>query len=215
MFSKSPSDSVTALCPPTGIAVKDIRNELEKRFGIESAGGQDQLKGKIFRFGHMGYVDEMDTVLAIAALEQVLYKLGHKFELGAGVGAASLCLAWREREAHVIGVELQPALAALAKENAGLNGLSGRVSFYAGDLLRPPAEVAAGGFDLVLANIFAPELIRLCPLLLRHLAPAGRLVLAGILHDQASEVESAFTAAGLRLLDRPREEEWVSLILEK
>ena len=75
--------------------MKDIRNELEKRYGIESAGGQDQLKGKIFRLGHMGYVDEMDTILAIAALEQVLYKLGHKFALGAGVTAAQKVIAER------------------------------------------------------------------------------------------------------------------------
>ena len=95
VFSKSPSDSVTALCPPAGIAVKDIRNELEKRYGIESAGGQDHLKGKIFRVGHMGYVDEMDTILAIAALEQVLHKLGHRFSLGAGLTAAQNIFAER------------------------------------------------------------------------------------------------------------------------
>lgn len=95
VFSKMPSDSVTALKPPTGITVKDLRNALEERFGIESAGGQDQLKGKILRLGHMGYIDEMDTVLAVAALEQTLYKLGHKFELGAGVTAAQKALAER------------------------------------------------------------------------------------------------------------------------
>lgn len=95
VFSKSPSDSVTALCPPAGITVKDLRNELEKRYGIESAGGQDQLKGKIFRLGHMGYVDELDTVLAIAALEQCLLKMGHKFQLGAGVTAAQKVIAER------------------------------------------------------------------------------------------------------------------------
>lgn len=95
VFSKQPSDSVTALKPPTGITVKDIRNALEERYGIESAGGQDQLKGKIFRLGHMGAIDTMDTVLAVAALEQVLYKLGHKFELGAGVTAAQKVLAER------------------------------------------------------------------------------------------------------------------------
>jgi serine---pyruvate transaminase len=95
VFSKWPSDSVTALRPPTGITVKDIRNGLEERFGIESAGGQDQLKGKVFRLGHMGFIDTMDTVLAIAALEQTLYKLGHKFELGAGVTAAQKVLAER------------------------------------------------------------------------------------------------------------------------
>lgn len=95
VFSKSPSDSVTALCPPDGIKVKELREELEKRYGIESAGGQDQLKGKIFRLGHMGYVDEMDTLLAIGALEQCLYKMGHKFSLGAGVTAAQKVFAER------------------------------------------------------------------------------------------------------------------------
>ncbi|MBW7905181.1 MAG: alanine--glyoxylate aminotransferase family protein [Phycisphaerae bacterium] len=95
VFSKSPSDSVTALTPPAGITVKDIRNALEQRFGIESAGGQDRLKGKILRIGHMGAIDEMDTVLAVAALEQALYKLGHKLQLGAGVTAAQKVLAER------------------------------------------------------------------------------------------------------------------------
>jgi len=95
VFSKRPSDSVTAFNCPAGLKVSDIRNGLKDRFGIQSAGGQEHLKGKIFRLGHMGYVDEMDTVLAIAALEQVLYKLGHKFELGAGVAAAQKVLAER------------------------------------------------------------------------------------------------------------------------
>jgi aspartate aminotransferase-like enzyme len=95
VFSKRPSDSVTAFNAPAGVSVKDIRGQLQERYGIQSAGGQEHLKGKIFRVGHMGYVDEMDTVLAIAALEQVLYKLGHKFELGAGVAAAQKVLAER------------------------------------------------------------------------------------------------------------------------
>ncbi|MCK4342760.1 MAG: alanine--glyoxylate aminotransferase family protein [Phycisphaerae bacterium] len=95
VFSKRPSDSVTALTCPAGLKVPDIRNGLKERFGIQSAGGQEHLKGKIFRLGHMGYVDEMDTMVAIAALEQVLYKLGHKFELGAGVTAAQKVFAER------------------------------------------------------------------------------------------------------------------------
>lgn len=97
VFSRLPSDSVTALRPPAGITVKDIRNDLEARFGIESAGGQDQLKGKVFRLGHMGYIDELDAVLAVAALEQVLHQRGHKFELGAGVTAAQRVLSERLR----------------------------------------------------------------------------------------------------------------------
>jgi aspartate aminotransferase-like enzyme len=95
IFSKRPSDSVTAFTCPAGMKVSAIRDGLKERFGIQSAGGQEHLKGKIFRIGHMGYVDEMDTIVAIAALEQVLYKLGHKFELGAGVTAAQKVFAER------------------------------------------------------------------------------------------------------------------------
>lgn len=95
VFSQRPSDSVTAFRCPEGIKVPDIRNHLQERYGIQTAGGQDHLKGKIFRFGHMGYVDEMDTVLMVAALEQTLYKLGHKFTLGAGVTAAQKVIAER------------------------------------------------------------------------------------------------------------------------
>ncbi len=95
VFSKRPSDSVTAFCCPEGITVPDIRNGLKERYGIQSAGGQDHLKGKIFRFGHMGYLDDMDTMVGVAALEQVLHRLGHKFELGAGLTAAQRVFAER------------------------------------------------------------------------------------------------------------------------
>ena len=95
VFSQRPSDSVTAFNVPAGIKVPDVRKTLESMFGIQSAGGQDQLKGKIFRIGHMGYLDGLDAVAGVAALEQVLYRLGHKFELGAGVTAAQKVLAER------------------------------------------------------------------------------------------------------------------------
>ena len=45
------------------------------------------MKGKMFRINHMGYVDEVDTVGAIAALEWVLAEQGYKFQMGAGVTA--------------------------------------------------------------------------------------------------------------------------------
>jgi aspartate aminotransferase-like enzyme len=95
VFSKRPSDSVTALTAPQSVEVEAVRKELRTRFGIQCAGGQDHLKGKIFRIGHMGYLDAMDAVLAVAALEQVLYRAGHKFDLGAGVTAAQQVLAER------------------------------------------------------------------------------------------------------------------------
>jgi tRNA1(Val) A37 N6-methylase TrmN6 len=77
---------------------------------------------------------------------------GRVLDLGCGVGTAALCLARRLPAVEVIGLELQPALTGLARENVRLNALEGRIAIHEGDLLRPPAAIAAGGFDLILAN---------------------------------------------------------------
>ena len=55
---------------------------------ITIAGGQGEMKGKVFRLGHMGYVAEFDVIAALAALEQVLQELGHPVDFGASVRAA-------------------------------------------------------------------------------------------------------------------------------
>lgn len=97
-----------------------------------------------------GYRIGIDPIFLAAAAPAL--GEGCALELGAGAGAAALCLAWRQRQARVLGLELQPDLAVLAADNARLNGLSQRLRFLAGDLLNPPGEVATGGFDLVMAN---------------------------------------------------------------
>jgi tRNA1(Val) A37 N6-methylase TrmN6 len=73
-------------------------------------------------------------------------------DVGAGSGAASLCLAARVAQCRVTGLELQRDLVRLAGDNAELNGMSGRVSMIAGDLLEPPPRLSPGLFDHVMAN---------------------------------------------------------------
>lgn len=90
VFSKSPSDSVTAINYPAGFATDDktFRRAISKQFNMIFAAGQGSMEGKLFRINHMGYVDQFDTLGAIAALEIALRQYGHKFEFGAGVLAA-------------------------------------------------------------------------------------------------------------------------------
>lgn len=88
LFSESPGPVCTAVYVPTGLSSKEILETLRKDFEIKISGGQDHLKGKILRIGHIGDVSAKDMLGAIAALELTLYKLGHKFELGAGMHAA-------------------------------------------------------------------------------------------------------------------------------
>jgi aspartate aminotransferase-like enzyme len=73
----------------------DIRGKLAERFGITLIGGQDKLKGKIVRIGHMGYFDELDVVAGLAALEIVLADLGFDVEPGKAVTAAQQVLVTR------------------------------------------------------------------------------------------------------------------------
>jgi len=88
VFPKDPGDSVSALLLPEGFDEPTFRKRLRGEYGIVAAGGQDQLKGRIVRLNHMGYVDEVDTLGVIGAMELLLAKMGHKFKLGAGTAAA-------------------------------------------------------------------------------------------------------------------------------
>ncbi|MFH1441224.1 MAG: alanine--glyoxylate aminotransferase family protein [Candidatus Omnitrophota bacterium] len=82
------SDAVTAANVPQGIDGDKLVKVMRDAYGVTIAGGQAELKGKILRIAHMGYIGEFDIILGIACLEKVLYQMGHKFVLGTGVKAA-------------------------------------------------------------------------------------------------------------------------------
>jgi aspartate aminotransferase-like enzyme len=82
------SPTITSILPPDSISVADIRKGLKQEFRILVADGQESLKGKIFRIGHMGYVFERDILMTLAALEAVLKSLGHQCTPGLAVRSA-------------------------------------------------------------------------------------------------------------------------------
>ncbi len=92
LFSKSPSSAVTAVKTPDGMDADTLIKILKTDHGVTFAGGQAELKGRIFRTAHMGGIDEEHTIESIKALEQGLVKLGYKFKLGAGIEAAKRVL---------------------------------------------------------------------------------------------------------------------------
>jgi aspartate aminotransferase-like enzyme len=84
------SPAITAV---SSVEAEQIRSVMKKKFDIVLAGGQDDLKGKIFRIGHLGFVCDRDILTALAALEATLVELGHTgFTPGAGVAAAAQVL---------------------------------------------------------------------------------------------------------------------------
>lgn len=82
------SSSVTAVKVPDGVKDGDLRKLIRDRYGVQLAGGQGPISGKIFRIGHCGYYTYADIVVAITALEFTLNDLGFAVQLGSGVAAA-------------------------------------------------------------------------------------------------------------------------------
>ncbi|HTU23917.1 MAG TPA: alanine--glyoxylate aminotransferase family protein [Pirellulales bacterium] len=100
LFAERPAAGLTAVCAPPGIETAKLLKGLEERFGIKLAGGQDKLKGEIFRIGHFGDIDEIDILGTLAALELVLAGLGHHVTLGSAVAAAGRILQAPRSQQH-------------------------------------------------------------------------------------------------------------------
>ena len=114
-----------------------------------------------------------------------------------------------------LAVDNDPLATAIARENARLNGASGRVRVldaagFAHSLLRP-----AVAFDLVLANLLPGPLIALAPAMRRALRPRGVAVLSGLLDHQAREVGARYRAVGFHLVSRSCRAGWTVLTVHR
>lgn len=172
--------------------------------------------------GHRWSLD--DLVTAWTAVETMAGAPPRRFvDLGCGIGAVLLLVAWRFPEARGVGVEAQTISVGLARRSIAWNGIEGRCSIRQGDL-RDAATLPGGGvFDLVTATPpYLPPgsahasrraqwaachieqrggVEAYCDAAARLLGAAGRFVTcAGAAHP--GRVERAATAAGLAVVRR-------------
>ncbi len=89
LVASRPGDGMTAAFFPEGVDGKRLLGFIFERFGVKLAGGQGALKGKIFRIAHMGIIDELDIISALAALEMGLAEQGIDVPFGTATGAAN------------------------------------------------------------------------------------------------------------------------------
>ncbi len=93
LFPKAtPSPAVTAVVAPPGIDGEAVVRAYGEAHNITIAGGQGEMKGKLFRLAHLGYVGDFDVVVGLAALERVLTGLGHPVDYGSALRAAQKVL---------------------------------------------------------------------------------------------------------------------------
>ena len=92
LFASAPGVSITTVNSP--VDSEKLVKQLRDRYGVTIVGGQDAAKGKIFRLAHLGYFDDLDIVVAVAAVERALADLGFQQKpFGTGVGAAMTVMA--------------------------------------------------------------------------------------------------------------------------
>ena len=93
-----PSPAATGVWLPPEVDGGQLLNAMRTHMGVDIAGGQDQLSGKIVRISHIGYAGPFDVMTAISALEMALVSFGCDIELGRGVRAAQevLLTGWPE-----------------------------------------------------------------------------------------------------------------------
>lgn len=151
------------------------------------------------------------TSLCLAALSELLSTRPGASVLDVGTGSGLLAIAAAKLGAgRVVANDNDPVAVDVAAENAAANGAEITLTL-------DPASRIAGTFEVVVANILANTLVELAPDLAARLAPAGVVLLSGILAPQEHEVRAAYLAAGLMPLaggDR-RDGDWSLLALAK
>lgn len=144
------------------------------------------------------------TRLCLAWLDE--HDVGNARVLDYGCGSGILAIAAaRFGASEVVGTDIDPQALLAARINSEANGFSARYT--------EPSTLAAGTFDIVLANILSNPLKLLAPALLARVAPGGSLVLSGVLERQADDVIAAYasTGSGIRLSSWRCEDGWVCL----
>jgi ribosomal protein L11 methyltransferase len=153
------------------------------------------------------------TVGCLRAIDRLELKPAARvLDLGTGSGILAIAVAKTALQPQIIATDIDPPSVAIAEANCRENGVAEAVTCLVADGLDHP-QLAAGQFDLIIANILAEPLITLAPNLVRAMQPGGQIVLAGLLVEQAEAVIAAYQAAGCTLQESDDVDGWATLKL--
>jgi ribosomal protein L11 methyltransferase len=158
-------------------------------------------------FGTGQHATTSGCLHALDKLERDCARFRNVADIGTGTGLLAFAALALWPEAKCIATDIDAVAVQVAQDNAAINDV--KLGHGAGELLLAvavgmdsPLLAARAPFDLIIANILAGPLIELAPAFAKALAPAGTVVLAGLLDEQAGAVGRAYEDEGLTLLDR-------------
>lgn len=164
-----------------------------------------------FGTGHHGTT--LGCLRAVDRLEAEGFRPARVADVGTGTAALAMAAALAWPEAAVAASDVDPVAVEVAAANLAANGLAGRVALGEGTGFAAPVLAAGGPFDLILANILKGPLLDLAAAVAARTAPGGRVVLSGLLNEQAAEVAAAYAREGLGEVRAERIGEWTTLTL--
>ena len=145
------------------------------------------------------------TRLCLKAMEKY-FRGGSFLDVGTGTGILAIAAAKMFPDTHVAACDTDADAIAIAKENARLNDVEDRIDFRVGSV-----DEETPSADLVSANLTAPVIVELVPLLLG--VSCGRLILSGILDSQIEMVQSRLLELGAADLEISNDREWISIVV--
>lgn len=158
------------------------------------------------------------TRLCLVGLENTPLQGQSLLDVGTGSGVLAIYGA-KQGAYPIVAVDTDEVAVKVARENAERNGVADRMQLATGSVIAGGYELAedgaalwAGPFDVIAINILAEIIARLSPAVVSHLQPGGHVIAAGIIQDRESIVREAWAEAGLRVVQRLQDGDWVSLI---
>lgn len=150
------------------------------------------------------------TVMCARMLEHCVRSGDRVLDLGTGSGILAILSALLGASA-VTAVDVDDVAVEKARHNVELNEVGDVVRVLRGDLVAGIEST----YDVVVANIIASVITRLMPDVKRVLAPAGKLIVSGIIEDRKDECLDAALTAGLEIVEVHKDGEWVGALLKQ
>ena len=167
--------------------------------------------GLAFGTGHHGTTK--GCLLIFDGLLEEGFNPERVLDLGCGAGVLAIAAA-KALNRDILATDIDQDAVDVTLENSKVNNVSQYISSYQADGFDNP-HLSDQQFDLIFANILAGPLMGLAPDIAAALAPGGKVILSGILDEQAETVMDAFTKKGLKVTPHPSLSGWTSLLGQK
>ena len=158
------------------------------------------------------------TQLCIRALKQKITPETTMLDVGTGSGILSIA-ALKLGAKYCAGTDLDPCAVSAVEENLAANGIAPeRMTMILGNVIEDPdiiKEAQEQRYDIVVANILAPVLIALTPVVPQFLKDGGTYILSGIIEDKEEDVKEALLRGGFSIEEVSRQGEWVAITARK